>query len=64
MVTQRSGDVISHVKETIAHGAHAIDVDDVRQLLDLIARQQFGLAADELAEIPNPKPASGEYNNG
>ena len=64
MVTQRSGDVISHVKATIAHGAHAIDVDDVRQLLALIEHQGCGIGTDVLVEILNPETASGEYNNG
>ena len=64
MVTQRSGDVISHVKATIAHGAHAIDVDDVRQLLELIERQGCGAGTDVRDEILNTETSGGEYNNG
>ena len=43
MVTERSGDVIARIKETIAHGAHAIDVEDVQQLIELIGSFKLSL---------------------
>lgn len=45
MVTERSGDVIARIKETIAHGAHAIDVEDVQQLIELIDFFRVGFVA-------------------
>ena len=66
MVTERSGDVIAHIKETIAHGAHAIDVEDVQQLIELIGSFKLSLCPGcwTLAEILNSQTATGEYNNG
>ena len=64
MVTERSGDVIARIKETIAHGAHAIDVEDVQQLIELIGSFRVGFVAGARAEILNSQTATGEYNNG
>ena len=64
MVTERSGDVIARIKETIAHGAHAIDVEDVQQLIEMIDNFRFGFVAGARAEILNSQTATGEYNNG
>ena len=66
MVTERSGDVIAHIKETIAHGAHAIDVEDVQQLIELIDYFKLSLCPGcwTRAEILNPQTVTGEYNNG
>ncbi len=66
MVTERSGDVIARIKETIAHGAHAIDVADVQQLIEIIDsfRVSFVAGCWTRVEILNSQTATGEYNNG
>ena len=64
MVTERSGDVIARIKETIAHGAHAIVVEDVQQLIEIIDNFRVGFVAGARAEILNSQTATGEYNNG